>query len=310
MRFSRLRRFVQAAIRDACRVRAFRPPKGESAMNARRSCATRLLRLLLLLFIVVLLNPPLAEGATIYVKADAAGGNDGISWATAYTDLQQALTAATVSDDIGVSAGTYTPVTPVSADAVTEDERKKSFNLRSGVALYGGFAGTEEKLEDRNIAAKKTILSGNIGNPDTDDDNSYNVVTATDVDHSAVLDGFTITGGNANKIDNPWGSGGGMYISQIMGPKVTNCTFSGNSAINGGGMFNANSSSEITNCTFSGNSADKRGGGMMVRADKAPTKMTVTNCTFFGNSSPSGGGMNVDVLQLRSEERRVGKECM
>ncbi len=96
---------------------------------------------------------------------------------------------------------------------------------------------------------------------------------------NTVLSGFVITGGNA--LD-----GGGM---QNVGssPTVTNCSFSGNTAIFGGGMYNEASSNPIvTNCTFSGNSADAGGG--MSNLSSSPT---VTNCTFSGNTASVGGGM-------------------
>ena len=99
-------------------------------------------------------------------------------------------------------------------------------------------------------------------------------------DPNTIMDGFTITGGNAD--------GGGMY-NHNSSPTVTNCTFTGNSAeYCGGGMYNRGSSPTVTYCTFSDNSAACYGGGMYNR-DGSPT---VTNCIFNGNSSVYGGGMH------------------
>jgi len=113
----------------------------------------------------------------------------------------------------------------------------------------------------------------------------------------AVLDGFTITGGNANALGS-LNCGGGMY-NYSSSPTVTNCTFSGNTAGSvygrGGGMYNTGSSPTVTNCTFSGNTASghytsAEGGGGMYNNGGSPT---VTNCTFSGNTTEygSGGGM-------------------
>ena len=79
------------------------------------------------------------------------------------------------------------------------------------------------------------------------------VLSNSSVDSTAILDGFTISGGNANT--DPYLSGGGMY-NFSSSPTLTNVTFSANTTANsGGGMYNDNSSPSLTNVTFSGNSA-------------------------------------------------------
>ena len=77
-------------------------------------------------------------------------------------------------------------------------------------------------------------------------------------------------------------------LNHESGPTVTNCTFSGNSAYRGGGMYNFKSSPTVTNCSFNGNSAST-GGGMENYQDSNPT---LTDCTFSDNYADShGGGM-------------------
>ncbi len=111
-----------------------------------------------------------------------------------------------------------------------------------------------------------------------------------------VLDGFTITGGNANGAMSPDNVGGGMFNSGSSAT-VTNCTFNSNTAVNsGGGMSNAASSPTVTNCTFSENSASVGGGGMSNGGNSSPT---VTNCTFRGNTAINGGGM-LNIADLAS----------
>ncbi|MHC4676829.1 MAG: LamG-like jellyroll fold domain-containing protein, partial [Planctomycetota bacterium] len=231
-----------------------------------------------------------------YVDANATGANDGSNWDDAFIDLQDALTTAQDSDHIWVAQGTYTP----SQLTDPNDLRTATFELIEGVAIYGGFAGGETSLSQRDWEAYETILSGDLDGNDvevldpcalltepTRAENSYHVVTGNGTGARAVLDGFTITGGNATG-NIPATRGGGMYCD-YSSPTVTNCTFSGNSAIHGGGMFSSNSSSPtVTNCIFSGNSVVSRGGGMY----NGQSSPTVTNCIFSGNSADyKGGGM-------------------
>jgi len=124
------------------------------------------------------------------------------------------------------------------------------------------------------------VLGAGAGSSIIDGGGNGAVVTADGVGATTVLDGFTITNG-----DNEEGGGMSNYGSS---PTVSNCTFDGNDALVGGGMFNDNSSSPaVTDCTFSGNSAEDYGGGMY-NDDSSPT---VSNCTFSGNEAWRGGGM-------------------
>ena len=77
-----------------------------------------------------------------YVKWDATGGNTGVDWANAYTDLQSALIPDPSVDQIWVAAGTYKPT--LGSDASI------SFVIPSGVSIYGGFTGTESSIGQRN----------------------------------------------------------------------------------------------------------------------------------------------------------------
>jgi hypothetical protein len=217
--------------------------------------------------------------AVWYVNGSAAGSNNGTSWANAYTDLQAALQNPSLSsgDQVWVAEGTYKPT--------SGNDRTISFALRSGVAVYGSFTGSEAQLGQRDWAHHVTTLSGDIGVPGDRSDNSYHVVTSSGLDATAILDGFTITAGNANGSAGTDGGGGGMY-NDSSSPALANVTFSSNSAIDGGGMRNASGSPTLTNVNFSGNSA-LAGGGM----SNFLSSPTLTNVTFSANSADGGGGM-------------------
>jgi hypothetical protein len=146
--------------------------------------------------------------------------------------------------------------------------------LKNGVAIYGGFAGTETALSQRNLKINATILSGDIDKDNTITNNAYHVTTASATNSTAVIDGFTITGGNAS--DN----GGGM-LNNSGSPIISNCTFSGNRAALGGGLYNNTASPTITNCIFSGNAATDRGGAMC----NGFSSLSLINCTISGNAA-------------------------
>ena len=109
------------------------------------------------------------SGSVIHVDQSNEGATDGITWNTAYTDLQEALTRSQSCDirEIWVAQGVYRPGT-----AVTD-----TFSLHTDLALYGGFTGTETALSQRNWQANVTVLSGDIGRDDHT--NLQEVVTST-----------------------------------------------------------------------------------------------------------------------------------
>jgi hypothetical protein len=222
--------------------------------------------------------------AVWYVNAAATGHDTGTSWADADTDLQAALASARPGDQIWVAQGTYKPTGGT--------DRTASFALKDGVAVYGGFAGTETQLTQRVLAGHASILSGDIGAPGDTSDNSYHVVTSTGLGASAVLDGFQIVAGNANfySFYDPSSDayrGGGMY-NNSSSPTLSNLVFTGNYADSGGGMYNNSSSPAISNVVFIGNSASA-GGGMFNTFTSAPA---LSNVTFMSNSASYGGGVD------------------
>ena len=74
----------------------------------------------------------------IYVDSNAAGANNGSSWENAYKYLQNALWAAGSGTDIWAAQGTYRPDEDINEPNGTDD-RTATFQLKNGVAIYGGF---------------------------------------------------------------------------------------------------------------------------------------------------------------------------
>jgi hypothetical protein len=242
------------------------------------------------------------EANRIFVDVDATGANNGTSWADAYNYLQDSLADANSSAkpvEIWVAEGIYTPDSN-SADPNGSGSREATFQLVNGVTIKGGYAGFGEANPNaRDIELYESILSGDLDGNDVDvndpadlldestrNDNSYHVVIGSGTDANAVLDGFTISGGNAEGANY----GGGVYNNNGS-PTISNCVFSENSAgREGGGMFNnSESHPTVTNCTFTLNAAGS-GGGMRNRDFGKPT---LTNCIFIRNLSLgyAGGGI-------------------
>ena len=164
-------------------------------------------------------------GNIIYVDWSADGYNTGTSWQDAYTDLQDALARADrgCGSEIWVAKGVYKPGA----------SRGDSFVLTDDLAMYGGFAGGETSLGQRNYVQNKTILSGDI-DPDGSDDTFY-VIKAYDLNLLVVVDGFIVkdaaSGGafcsdsdvtfkNCIIKDNKYR---GIYASSNVGSTITVC---------------------------------------------------------------------------------------
>ncbi|MBK8968405.1 MAG: putative metal-binding motif-containing protein [Lewinellaceae bacterium] len=236
-------------------------------------------------------------GNVLYVKASAAGADNGSSWTDAYDDLQDALAKAGQCaniTEIWVAAGTYKPTAGM--------DRNASFYMINNVAIYGGFPGLpgqEGNFSVRNWVSNASILSGDIGVTGDNSDNSYNVVynAYTALTNSAILDGFTITGGYTDG-DGSGGnkqSWGGGLLNELAGsPLIRNCQFTGNTGTYGSAGFAClfNGSPKIINCIFKGNSSSNFGGAVVTVAGGTAI---ITNCTFYGNSAPIGCIVSQDV---------------
>ncbi len=205
--------------------------------------------------------PDEVENRVIRVRAGAAAGGDGTTWARPLNTLTRALQLARASQgrvkEIWVAAGTYTPQPdPASGDSC--------FLVRN-VEVYGGFAGTESKRDQRDPAAHPTILSGDLAGDDLPgflnrDDNAVNVVTIFRSDKPTAVDGFTIRGAFG-----PSEYGGGIFLS--------------------GG--------EVRNCLITDNYAYEGGGAMTINTDPWYSETVISDCVFKGNASLGGGGISV-----------------
>ncbi len=240
---------------------------------------------------------PVHAADVCYVKWDATGENSGASWMDAFTDLQSALATSSCTE-IWVAAGTYVPTTsPINREA--------SFKPASGVALYGGFDGTELLRGERDPAANVTILSGDIDHNDSQNPivdpatvtgnttNSFQIVISSD---GLTLDGFTITAAYAYNPADRGPDGGGLLninASNASITTLTNVIISGNMSLFGGGIHTSARNLILTNVTLRNNWARELGGGIY---NFGPPDPIMTNVTFIDNFAnqifvDGGGGI-------------------
>lgn len=232
--------------------------------------------------------------------------------------LADALNAAQAGDQIWVQG----------SDSVENANQlyEGSFTLKSGVQLYGGFAGTETSVNDRETLGKpyqmkyRSVLSGDINRNDNSDNTNIifpanttrqdNATHVLSVDmnpalsnnknaYPTVINGFTITGGHA---DGTSEKGGGIYISgdNTGGGnfRIERCFLFNNYATQGGAVYvdaavkNVNNGESLINqCVVYNNAASERSavvneGGGIYLAGEA----TVVNSSVFNNEN---GGLRI-----------------
>lgn len=250
----------------------------------------------LAVFLAVLIASSGASAKVIHVDDDANGTNDGSSWTNAHPCLQEALAAADWGDEIRVAQGTYRPDRHIGPGrfpgVVASGDRTATFQLVNGVVVRGGYAGLGEPDPNaRDIQVYETILSGDLNGDDGPNfshysENSFHVLTGSGTDMTAVLEGVTVGGGNADAL-KPYHAGGGIY-SLSGSPTLRHCTFSANRGDAGGGMANDGPGSAVLmSCTFNGNAAENFGGAIY----NLVSSPVLTDCVFIGNSATDGGAM-------------------
>jgi predicted outer membrane repeat protein len=208
---------------------------------------------------------------TLMVDSQSGDGGDGLSWATAHNSIQDAIDQLNGQEgDIWVKAGTYTGI----------DENV--IEMGENIDLFGGFAGTETTLDQRDWNLNRTIIDG--------ENERRGVLGANE----ATLDGFVVTKGMAS-------SGAGMYNLDAS-PTIMNCTFIKNQRLrlldnsggSGAGLCNENSSAKVISCSFINNFSDTSGAGI----SNFKASSTIINCIFSDNLAYSYGGA---VLNMGSD---------
>ena len=268
----------------------------------------------------LLLGATGAEAKVIYVNGANASSGNGTNWSNAYTFLRDALDDSLPGDKIYLAKGTYYPD---DGDTGYYGDRELSFELNK-VTIYGGFAGNETSLAQRDPIANPTILSGEIWAV-TDTTPGYERYWSLHVvvlKGNSKLDGLTIEKGRANGDDAPYNQGGGCLAPSGMTLTLVNCTLDQNMACQSGGAVSG--TVVATNCTFSNNFVNNEH-----LLSSAPDRLrnwifspscsggaitgdvTATNCKFLANQvtvealdlenvcSSTGGAISGTTINLR-----------
>ncbi|MDP8231585.1 MAG: T9SS type A sorting domain-containing protein [Candidatus Zophobacter franzmannii] len=249
---------------------------------------------------------------TYYVSQDGTN-TDGLSWSSAFNEVQDGIDNAVSGDEVWVAKGKYEPTLPNprgTNGAVLE--RTKAFIVRNGIDVYGGFAGDETSIDERcNYwigQSNETILSGDLDENDdytqwdtynssvvNNDSNSYNVVYYYNVSTQTILNGFTISGGNANiKVSRTYHDGGGAHLTNDKA-YLKNCRLIYNRGNNAGGAITFGGGTLI-DCVISHNLATGEcgdtgdGGGVKLHNGGKLINCIVTE-NYSSNNSARGGGV-------------------
>lgn len=280
-----------------------------------------------------------------HVSPEGSGNFSGDSWQNAYpgavdndandkADLQDLIDNVPDGTEIWLKAGTYKPTTGT--------DRTIYFSLKKNVTIYGGFAGTETSIEERDWQANKTIFSGDIDNNDnlnadgicesyTDisGNNSYSLMMNTHVDRTAIIDGVYFTGGLAN------GEGDFSYLTMVgsavrnfgasftnsfdhdhyASPTMRNCAFIGNKSTAGASVFNRGAyvdSEEtgyigITEPLFENCIIKNNYGSMEITSDPyGYASVEIRNTKFIGNECTGAFGGALEISQINGHDNVTG----
>ena len=226
-----------------------------------------------------------------YVSVKGDDSNSGKSWKEPFATISKAIAACSSAGggEVWVAKGTYYP--------------DSSMEMKNGVAVYGGFNGSEAALSERQIGVE-TIIDGQ---------SKIRIFSNRQLNASAKIDSlifenaFAVLGaaiynsqGSSPTISNcvfrknkAGGEGGAICNKEASMPHISNCKFYENSARRGGAVMNlGNSHAIVENCRFESNAAGERGGAVANMSSSA----TIKNCDFIGNTAKDGGALSFNFL--------------
>lgn len=238
---------------------------------------------------------------TYYVSENGSGSMDGSSWANAldgntqlsdgYTKLATLIASASPYSEFWLTSGHYYPC--------GDQDAQKYITMNEGVRLFGGFAGTENAIADRNPENDPTVFSGELQNDNIPDNNTECIfITSPETEVAwtipAVLDGITISSGYASSH-----KGAALRVTPNTFASLNNCSIVENRE---GGIY-SQGVLNISNSDLSNNNSELFGeyyqhavshiyyynAGAICNMETGV--VNVDNCTFYSNHSPHNGAI-------------------
>lgn len=249
----------------------------------------------------------------VYVSENGSGLKDGSSWDNAldgnttmdngYTKLACSLAEATPYTEYWLTDGTYTPC--------GDQDNTKSFTLNEGVRIYGGFAGTENAIDERDPEHEATVFTGEL-QADNDSTNNTECLFVTTVPTSiwnvaAVFDRITLTQGYASTHQ-----GAALRVHEKTYVALNQCKVMENhegAVCNWGKLV-------MTNCNLS-NNREEHQADMYVWAgpyhsnyysagsisNRENSVASLSNCIVNSNYSPHSGALfNAGLMEIEGSE--------
>jgi hypothetical protein len=215
-----------------------------------------------------------------YVDKNAEGDASGLSWANAYTTILAALGETGLTDcEVWVRQAIYKPTA--------------SLHVKAGIALYGGFTGTETSRDQRDWSANPTIIDGE-NTVATTFNHLLSCLEEDNCDSNSRVDGFVFSGGQANQANFEGRSGAAIFVKANVNTafKIVNCVFVNNTCEQfGGAVYSLMGRTQISNCVFAGNLSKLHGSAVYAGFDPTPAELhnaytvSIENSIFTGNKA-------------------------
>jgi len=249
-----------------------------------------------------------ADAKIIYVNGANTTAGNGTTWSKAYIYLRDALDASVAGDSIFIAKGIYYPDDGASG---YYGDRELSFEV-DGVNLYGGFSGVETSIDQRDVEANPTILSGEIWTvAETPNPEIYWSLHVVILKNSSTFDGLTIERGRANGRTTPYNQGGGVFV-QSGTLTLVNCSINECLAEQDGGAVFGNV--VATGCTFSGNRSDneRKVTNALLLDPTVYDQFPDTKHSWLFNTTCTGGAItgNVTATDCKFLDNHVRARCV
>ncbi|WP_136061200.1 choice-of-anchor Q domain-containing protein [Pontiella sulfatireligans] len=201
------------------------------------------------------------------------------SWESSTTSIQDAVDIAENGDTVLIGDGTYNVTSQI--------------EIRTGLTVRS-VNGCDKTIVDANGNCRVFRI----------------IITKTDRTGPVVVEGFTMTGGDAIVKSNA--IGGGITVRGSAPIKIADCIVEANDARWGGGIYfevgtGEHVSAVVENCIIRNNRAKNSGGGVNVALrEKATSEITIQNCNIYSNSAEvDGGGVCVFVNDKYPENKVI-----